>query len=139
MEPYSNYIHSELTRQIIKAGYEVHNTLGFGFLESVYEKSLAIKLRKMGLEAIEQHPIAVYFEENLVGEFRADLLVSQSVIVELKAVESFHPRHETQLVNYLKATEIEVGLLINFGEKMEVKRKVLSNSRKTNLPPNKKT
>lgn len=134
MEDYSNYKHSELTGQIINAAFEVHNILGLGFLESVYENSLAIKLRKMGFDVETQYPIEVYFEEELVGDFRADLLVCDSVIVELKAVEKLHPKHEVQLVNYLRATEIEVGLLINFGSKVEIKRRVFSNDRKTSLP-----
>lgn len=134
MNDYNNYKHSELTGKIINAAYEVHSKLGLGFLESVYEKSLAIELKKMHIEALRQFPIAVYYDEELVGDFRADLLVEHSVIVELKAVEILHPIHEVQLVNYLRATEIEVGLLINFGEKVDIKRRVFSNERKTNLP-----
>ena len=136
MEDYANYKHSELTGQIIKAAYEVFHILGFGFLESVYEKALKIKLEKMEFSVQSQFPIAVYFEKQLVGDFRADLIVNNSVIIELKAVETLHPKHEVQLVNYLKATEIEVGLLINFGEKVSIKRRVLSNNRKPNLPAN---
>jgi len=129
-EKYSNYLHSDLTEQIIKAAYYVFNYLGTGFLESVYEKSLALKLKQEGFLVKRQEPIKVYFEEELVGDFRADLVVDEKVIVELKAVEELHPIHEVQLVNYLKATEIELGLLINFGNKITIKRRVFSNLRK---------
>ena len=129
-EKYSNYLHSDLTEQIIKAAYYVFNYLGTGFLESVYEKSLALKLKQEGFSVKRQEPIKVYFEEELVGDFRADLVVDDKVIVELKAVEEVHPIHEVQLVNYLRATEIEVGLLINFGNKITIKRRVFSNLRK---------
>ncbi len=129
-ENYSNYLHTETTEQIIKAAYYVYNYLGSGFLESVYEKSLELRLKQIGHSVIRQDPIKVYFEEELVGDFRADLVVDDKVIVELKAVEDLHPIHEVQLVNYLKATEIEVGLLINFGNKITIKRRVFSNFRK---------
>lgn len=127
MPDYSNHKHSELTSQIIKSVYYVYNYFGFGHLESVYEKALMIKLQQMGLEVKDQEPIKVYFEGALVGNFRADLIVNDLVIIELKAVERLHPRHEVQLVNYLKCTEIEVGLLVNFGEEIKVKRRVFSN------------
>ena len=123
-------MHTEITEQIIKAAYYVYNYLGSGFLESVYEKSLELRLKQIGHSVIRQDPIKVYFEEELVGDFRADLIVDEKVIVELKAVEDLHPIHEVQLVNYLKATEIEVGLLINFGNKITIKRRVFSNLKK---------
>ena len=117
--------HEDLTRQIIGCAYKVYNTMGFGFLESVYEKCLVIELEKLGLEVKEQHPITVYYDGKVVGEFFADLWVQQAVIVEMKSVRAIATVHETQLVNYLKATGKDVGLLINFGEtKVEVKRKV---------------
>ena len=128
----NNYKHSELTSQIIKAAYYVYNYFGFGHLESVYEKALPIKLNKMGFKVESQQPIVVYFEETVVGNFRTDLIVEDVVIIEIKAVERLHPRHEVQLVNYLKCTEIEVGLLINFGEQLQLKRKVFDNERKRN-------
>ena len=128
----NNYKHSELTSQIIKAAYYVYNYFGFGHLESVYEKALQIKLNKMGFKVESQQPIVVYFEETVVGNFRTDLIVEDVVIIEIKAVERLHPRHEVQLVNYLKCTEIEVGLLINFGEQLQLKRKVFDNERKRN-------
>src|ERR1044072_4483295 len=96
--------HADLTRQIIGCAYKVYNTLGFGFLESVYEKSMMIELAKLGLSVKEQHPITVYYEGHVVGEFFADLWVCDAVIVELKSVRTIVSAHETQLVNYLKAT-----------------------------------
>lgn len=133
MNEYDNFKHTDLTAQIIKGAYYVHDYFGNGYLESVYEKSLAIKLRMEGLEVETQCPLQVFFEGELVGDFRADLLINDTVIVELKAVERFHPKHEVQLVNYLRSSEIEVGLLINFGEELEIKRRVFSNKRKKQL------
>lgn len=112
-----------LTHQIIGAAYEVHNTLGFGFLEKVYENAMVIELRKRGLHAEQQIPITVFYDEKIVGDFKADLLVEKQIIVELKAVTQIIPEHEVQLVNYLTATKKEFGLLINFGSSVEVKRK----------------
>ena len=117
--------HEDLTRQIIGSAYKVYNTMGFGFLESVYEKCMLIELTKLGLACKNQHPITVYYDGQVVGEFFADLWVKEEVIVALKSVRAIATAHETQLVNYLKATGKDVGLLINFGEaKVEVKRKV---------------
>lgn len=127
-----NYKHSEITEIIIKCFYKVYNTLGYGFLEKVYENSMFLELRKYGLFVEKQKQIKVYYENQLVGEYFADLIVSQSVIVELKAAESLCEEHEYQLINYLKATEIEVGLLLNFGKTPEFKRKVFSNVMKHN-------
>ena len=123
-----NYKHSEITEKIIKAYYKVYNTLGYGFLEKVYQNALFIELRAMGLFVEKQKQIKVYYEGKEVGEYYADLIVADCVIVELKAAESLCEEHEFQLINYLKATEIEVGLLLNFGKKPEFKRKVFSNS-----------
>ena len=122
-----NYKHSELTQNIIKCFYKVYNTLGYGFLEKVYENALYIELKAMGLAVEKQKQIKVYYEEKEVGEYYADLLVKGEVIVELKAAESLCEEHEFQLINYLKATDIEVGLLLNFGKKPEVRRKVFTN------------
>lgn len=108
-------LHAELTRVIIEASFEVAKELGTGFLESVYEKALAIALREKGLAVETQVPLAVMFRGQVVGEFYADLLVEKQVIVELKAVKALAPEHQAQAINYLKATGIEVGLLINFG------------------------
>ena len=117
--------HSELTERIIRCAYDVFNTLGAGFLESVYERSLLIELHHAGLDATPQVQLSVYYREECVGQFFADILVNRLVILELKAGESLSKAHEVQLVNYLTATGMPVGLLINFGpEKVEVRRKV---------------
>ena len=115
----------ELTRKIIGCAYRVYNIMGSGFLESVYENCMLIELRKLGIEAVNQHPITVEYEGQVVGSFTVDLFVAGVVIVELKAVRTVLPIHEVQLVNYLRATGIEIGLLLNFGEKnVEVRRKL---------------
>ena len=116
-------IYQTITENIIGAAYKVHNTLGSGYLEKVYENAMLIELRKRGLVVQSQFPIAVYYEGELVGEYAADLFVENLVIIELKAVENLHPRHEAQLVNYLTGTGKDIGLLINFGSSVEVKRK----------------
>jgi GxxExxY protein len=123
-------LHGDVTDRILKAFYHVYNTLGYGFLEKVYENALALTLRKAGLSVGQQVPIKVYFEDEQVGEYYADLLVQECVIVELKAGEALCDAHEAQLLNYLKATDIEVGLLLNFGPKPEFRRKVFANERK---------
>ena len=114
----------DLTKHIIGAAYRVYNALGFGFLESVYEKSLMIELKKLSINAHSQKPVKVYYDGHIVGDFYADILVDEQVIVELKSVAQLNTAHEVQVVNYLHATQVENGLLINFGpEKVEVKRK----------------
>jgi GxxExxY protein len=123
-----NYKYSNLTEKIIHEAYYVYNTLGYGFLEKVYENALFNRLKNVGLNTKIQQPINVYFENDLVGEYCADLIVENKVIVELKAIKDILDIHETQLVNYLKATNIEVGLLINFGPKIQIRRKVFSNN-----------
>ncbi len=123
-------LHSELTGEIIKAFYKVSNTLGFGFLEKVYENAMVIELQKMGCKVLQQKCIKVYYDGQEVGDYYADLLVDDLVIVELKASETICEEHEAQLINYLKATEIEVGLLLNFGRKAEFRRKIFTNNRK---------
>lgn len=125
-------LHENLTGKIIKAFYNVNDRLGFGFLEKVYENSMMIELRKMGLNVENQKNIKVYYDEIQVGDYYADLIVNDLVIIELKAAESLCPQHEAQLINYLKATKIEVGLLMNFGRKAEFKRKIFTNDRKNN-------
>lgn len=116
---------SDLTEKIIGCAFRVYNTMGSGFLESVYHKSLNIELQKSGLAPEVQKPIKVYYDQQLVGEFIADIIVNESVVVELKAIQKLNKVHEVQLVNYLRATGVPVGLLINFGEeKIEIKRKV---------------
>jgi len=119
--------HKELTEQVIRAAYTVHNVLGSGFLEKVYENALAIELIKSGLKVKQQTPLQVHYEGKVVGEYFTDIIVEDKVILELKAVSHILPAHEVQLVNYLKATGLEVGLLINFaGERVEVRRKIQS-------------
>lgn len=124
------YLFKELTSEIINRFYIVYNTLGYGFLEKVYEKALKFELEKAGLYVERQKPINVYYETELVGEYYSDLIVENNVIIELKAAESICEEHENQLINYLKATKIEVGLLLNFGKKPEIKRKIFTNDRK---------
>jgi len=120
----NNYKYTEITEKIIKEAYYIYNKLGTGFLEKVYENALLIRLNKSQLKTKSQFPINVYFEGETIGEFFADIIVENKVIIELKAVKEIMPIHEVQLVNYLKATKIEVGLLINFGKKLEIKSKI---------------
>jgi GxxExxY protein len=119
-----------LTEEIIKIFYKVYNTLGYGFLEKVYEKAMMIELRKRNIPAVSQAPIEVIYEDEIVGEYFADILVDDKVIVEIKTSKNLIPDNEAQLLNYLKATDKEVGLLLNFGPKPEIKRKVFDNFRK---------
>lgn len=119
-------IHEKLTKEIINAFYEVHSTLGFGFLEQVYQNALYKELLKRGLICQPQKEISVYYKGEIVGKYIADMLVNEKIILELKAVTSLRPEHEWQLVNYLKATGIEVGLLLNFGLAAEIRRKILT-------------
>jgi len=126
-------LHKEITDKIINAYYKVYNTLGYGFLEKVYENALAIELRKSGLKVEQQKNIKVYYETEEVGDYYADLLVEGKVIIELKAAKTIAEDYEAQLVNYLKATTIEVGLLINFGKEPNFKRKIFENRFKKNL------
>ena len=113
----------DLTRLIIGCAYKVHNTLGSGFLEKVYENALRIELEKLGRKVKQQEPVSVIYEGQVVGEYYADLWVDDCVVIELKAVQTLVKRHEVQLVNYLAATHIDNGLLLNFGSSVEVKRK----------------
>jgi GxxExxY protein len=125
--------HEELTEKIIKAFYKVYNTLGYGFLEKVYENALFIELSEMGLSVEKQKRILVYYFGNIVGEYNADLIVEEIIAVELKASECLVEENENQLINYLKATNIEVGLLLNFGKKPQLKRKIFDNDKKPML------
>lgn len=120
-------LHSETTDLILKAYFNVYNTLGYGFLEKVYENALIIELKNMGLKAQRQVPVKVYYQEQMVGDYYADIIVEDQVIIELKAAEALCEEHEYQLINYLKATNIEVGLLLNFGKKPQFSRKVFTN------------
>jgi GxxExxY protein len=127
----SNLVHGDVTDEIIKQYYHVYNTLGYGFLEKVYENALRVSLSKNGLEVKQQWPIQVCFEQEPVGDYFADLLIGNRVIVEVKVADAISPKHEAQLVNYLKATGIQVGLLLNFGPKAEFKRKIFTNTLNT--------
>jgi GxxExxY protein len=130
-----NYLHSEITGQVLKAFFKVYNQLGFGFLEKVYENAMIIELGKMELKCAQQVSIPVYYETEKVGTYTADIIVKDCVILELKAAEMIIPEHEAQLVNYLRATDLEVGLLLNFGKKPQYTRKVLTNEFKNHKKP----
>ena len=123
-------LHEEITDKILKAFYKVYNKLGYGFLEKVYQKAMLIELRKMGLICKEEYPVKVYYENELVGDYRADIIVNNCVIIENKAAEGLAIENEFQLINYLKATEIEIGILLNFGKKPEFRRKIFTNDKK---------
>ncbi|SRR6266496_842524 len=123
-------MHENLTGQIIKAFYNVYNELGYGFLEKVYEKSLALELESIGLRVGRQRPISVFYLGRPVGDYYADLIIGGLVIIELKCAEVLCEAHEAQLLNYLKATNIEVGLLLNFGPKPAFRRKIFTNDKK---------
>ena len=125
-----SFKYKEITDIILRSFYEVYNELGDGFLESVYENALYIVLTGYRLYVERQKDIAVFFRGKVIGDFKADLIVNEKVIVELKAVSTLNPAHEAQLINYLKATNIEVGLLLNFGKKLEFKRFIYDNKRK---------
>lgn len=120
----------ELTETIIKVFYEIYGKLGYGFLEKIYENAMMIDLKKEGLKAVSQSPIKVLYDGYTLGEYFADILVEDEVIVEIKATKNLAVAHEAQILNYLKATEIEVGLLLNFGPKPEIKRKIFDNNKK---------
>lgn len=124
----TEYLHKELTSDIIQCFYKVYNSLGYGFLEKVYENSLKIELENSGLFVEKQQPISVYYSGKLVGEYFADLVIEKKVVVELKAAESLCEEHEIQLINYLKATQYEIGLLLNFGKKPEIRRKIFTHA-----------
>lgn len=124
----SNHKYSAVTDKIIRAYYNVYNKLGFGFLEKVYEHALVIELRKLGLSTLAQQPVKVYYDNIEVGLYYADIIVENIVIVEIKAATALCPENEAQLINYLKATNMEVGLLINFGAKPEIRRRVYSSA-----------
>ena len=123
------YKYAELTEKIIKAAQNVHNKLGYGFLEKVYHSAMVLELRKTGLEAASEKAITVCYDGQVVGEYFVDIVVADKVILEIKAVQTVNSAHEAQLVNYLKATNIDVGLLLNFGKSLEVKRKIFETAR----------
>lgn len=119
-------LHEELTSDIINAFFLVYNALGYGFLEKVYENAMLHELKKRGLQVEQQKPIKVVFDGIVVGEYFADLLVEAKVILELKAAQAISDAHKAQLINYLKATGIEVGLILNFGPKATFKREIFT-------------
>jgi GxxExxY protein len=123
--------YQEITSKIIKCAYAVHKNLGFGFLENVYQNALMIELTNADLEAEKEKKIQVLYHGQVVGDYIADIVVENKIICELKSTKEINPAHEAQLVNYLKATGIEVGLLINFGEQVRVKRKILDKIQET--------
>jgi GxxExxY protein len=120
-------LHEDLTGRILKKFFVVYNTLGFGFLEKVYENALYLELRSDGFFVEKQKLIEVFYHGEKVGDYFADLIVNNTVIIELKASEGLVPEHEAQLLNYLRATDKEVGLLLNFGKKAQFVRKVFEN------------
>ena len=125
-----DFKYKELTDRIIQAFYCVYNELGFGFLENVYQNALYYELQNRGFIVEPQKAIDVYYQTQLVGKYKADLVVDDLIILELKAVDYLLEEHELQLINYLKATDKEVGLLLNFGMKPEIRRKAFDNTRK---------
>jgi GxxExxY protein len=129
-------LYEDKTERIIKAFYRVYNSLGYGFLEKVYHNALLVELDKDGFELKSQFPIRVYYDGNPVGEYYADIVVDDCIILENKVAESLREEHEYQLINYLKATEIEVGLLLNFGKQPAFRRKYFTNDRKPLLDVN---
>jgi GxxExxY protein len=126
-------LEEHLTKRIISCAYKVHKTLGPGFLEKVYENALRIELEKLGIRVEQQQPINVEYEGQVVGEYYADLWVDERVVIELKAVQALAREHEVQLVNYLTATKIDVGLLLNFGPSVQIKRKFREYKPKSSL------
>lgn len=128
------YKYKELTDSIIQAFYCVYNELGFGFLENVYQNALYFELQNRGFNIEAQKNINVYYQTQLVGKYKADLIVNDTIILELKAVDYLVEEHELQLINYLKATDKEIGLLLNLGTKPEIRRKIFTNDRKNKTP-----
>ena|SRR5215813_9896765 len=126
----SNYKHSELTDTIIGVFYDVYNELGFGFLESVYRKALQLALIEKGLRAESEVAVSVFFHGQSVGDFRADLVVNGVILLELKTADTIVGAHEAQVLNYLRATSLELGLILNFGPQPQVRRLLLDNARK---------
>jgi GxxExxY protein len=129
------YLHAALTDRIIGVFYDVYNELGFGFLESVYHNAIVVALKQAGLRVESRAKVPVWFRGELVGEFEVDVLVEGKILLELKAARDFDSSHEAQLLNYLRATPIETGLLLNFGPKPQIPRRAFENSRKR--PPSK--
>ncbi len=117
------FLYKDLTERIIGAAFEVYKVLGYGFLEKVYKKALILELKSKGLQVVEEYPIKVFYKKEIVGEYYADIFVEQKIIIEIKSEDNYNRHHEAQLLNYLKATNIRVGFLINFGkDKCKFKR-----------------
>lgn len=127
------YLYSEETGEVLNAFYDVYNELGYGFLEKVYRNALYVELVRRGFNCRKEYPIAVYYKGTSVGDYFADIVIDDHIILELKAVKTILPEHLAQLTNYLRATKAEVGLLLNFGPTPEKKRVVFTNDRKTSL------
>jgi len=127
---YQDFKYKELTEKILEIFYRVYNKLGYGFLEKVYENAMMIEFKKENISAVSQSAIKVLYEGEIVGEYFADILISNKIILEIKAAKNVAEEHEAQLLNYLKATNIEVGLLLNYGPKPNFKRKAFDNKRK---------
>jgi GxxExxY protein len=125
-----DFLHKEITDKTIKTFYKVYNELGYGFLEKVYENAMLFELRAMGLACEKQKPIPVFYQNIKVGEYFADIIINDCVVIELKAGSGLIEEHEFQLINYLKATHIEVGMLLNFGKEPVFRRKFFTNDRK---------
>jgi GxxExxY protein len=128
-----DFKHKDLSEKIIKAFFSVYNTLGSGFLEKVYRNAMVIEIQQMDLKVVSESKICVYYNGQIIGEYFADLLVEDTIVVELKAVSAITEDHKAQLLNYLKATPYEIGLLLNFGQKPEISRKAYENTRKGSL------
>lgn len=127
------YLHSDITGEILNAFYDVYNELGYGFLERVYKNALYKELIKRGFDCSTERSIPVYYQGEIVGDYYADIIVDNIIILELKAVKSLLPEHEAQLMNYLRATDAEVGLLLNFGPQPQQRRIVFTNDKKKNI------
>ncbi len=122
--------HEEITEEIIRIFYKVYNILGYGFLEKVYERAMAIEFEKIGIEYKSQYPIKVFYDDKIVGDYIADFIIEDKVIVEIKAIREWSGTEGKQILNYLRCTDKDVGLILNFGIKPEIKRRIYEDSRK---------
>jgi GxxExxY protein len=129
----TDLLHREISKPILKIFYDVYNELGYGFLEKVYQNAMYLELKSQGYEVEAQKQIKVYYKNQVVGEYYADLVIENTIIVELKACECLVSSHISQLMNYLRSTTIEVGLVLNFGETPDFKRLIYTNNRKPNI------
>ena len=127
------YLYSDITNEVLNAFYDVYNELGYGFLEKVYKNALFNELTQRGIRCQKEHPISVYYKGVCVGDYYADIMIEDKIILELKAVKAILPEHLAQLNNYLRATNAEVGLLLNYGLEPQKKRVVFTNDRKNRL------